>query len=79
MKVEILPKDSFQHGRQSFVRGERAFVNQVDAEDLERAGLVDITGDTGPDDLDDVLGDKMEPITNNRMMPAPDNKQPRRR
>lgn len=74
MKVEILPKEHFQHGRQDFTRGVPEMVSQADADGLVDAGLAERTGGTAPDDMDELLGVKMEPVTSNKMGPAPANK-----
>lgn len=72
MKVEINPLDNFQHGRQSFTCGEPQMVNQADANDLVDAGLAELTGGSAPDDD---AGEKMQPVTSNKMMPPNEAKQ----
>jgi hypothetical protein len=65
--VKIKAKDAFSHGRLNMARGETANINKIEAEDLEKAGLVAIEGDAGEDSLDDLVGGKAEPILANKM------------
>jgi hypothetical protein len=69
MKTQVRALDSFSHGRQNPKRGETIVVGQGEAEDLEKAGLVEIVGEA-PDDPEE----KIAPITSNKMAPKPANK-----
>lgn len=55
MKIEVVPLTDFVHGRASFAEGKAIEIEEVDANDLERAGLVRV---------------KMMPPLRNQMMPA---------
>lgn len=72
--VKVKALDAFSHGRLHMERGGTANINSYDADDLERARLVEIIGEADPDELDDVLGQKMEPMSSNKMDNAPENK-----
>ena len=73
-KVQIKALDSFSHGRIRAKRGDVYTVSQHDATELSKAGLVEIAGDAGDDDIDDLAGTKTAPLTSNKMAPKPDNK-----
>lgn len=70
--VKIRALDSFTHGRLSLERGQKATLNNYDAEDLVKVGLVEIVGES--DDLDDLVGGKMAPLSGNKMQSKADNK-----
>ena len=73
-KVQIKAMDTFTHGRIRAAKGDKFTVSQHDATELSKVGLVEIIGDAADDDIDDLVGGKMEPITSNKMAPKPDNK-----
>lgn len=73
--VKVKALDAFNHGRLNAVGGKTYTMNQGDADDLKKAGLVEIEGDAAEDDVDDLVGGaKMEPITSNKMEAKPANK-----
>lgn len=80
--LEITARDTFSHGRLRMERGDKATVEESEARDLAKAGLV-TTEETAPQtgvtdsegDLDDLVGgEKMEDAPKNKMAPAPANK-----
>ena len=73
-KVTVKALDSFSHGRLNAVRDQKYTMNQGDADDLKKAGLVEIEGDAADDELDDLVGGKAEPMTANKMEAKPANK-----
>ena len=69
MKIQVRALDTFSHGRQNPRRGDTITVGQGDADDLAKAGLVEIVGEA-PDEPEV----KIAPITSNKMAPKPANK-----
>ena len=69
--VKIKALDQFSHGRVTARPGGVYTVPQVDADDLAKAGLVEIMGTAGDDEVDDLVGGKMEPMTANKMEANP--------
>ncbi len=73
--VKVKALDSFSHGRLRMEREQTANINSLDAEDLVKVGLVEIVGAPDePEAVDDLVGGKMEPVTQNKMDQAPSNK-----
>ncbi len=64
LKIKAL--DSFSHGRLNVARGDEHAIEASEARDLEKAGLVS-TSPAGDDDVDDLVGTKMAPLTSNKM------------
>lgn len=75
-KVTVKALDAFSHGRLNAAPGRTYTMNSGEAKELEKVGLVEIAGDAGDDDVDDLVGDgkKIAPLTSNKMEPKPDNK-----
>ena len=72
-KVAVKALDSFSHGRLNATIGQRYTINSGDADDLRKAGLVEVEGDAD-DGVDDLVGGKAEPMTANKMEAKPANK-----
>lgn len=72
--VKVKALDTFSHGRLNAVGGKTYTMNQGDADDLKKAGLVEIEGEAADDELDDLVGGKAEPVTTNKMEAKPANK-----
>lgn len=73
-KVKVKALDSFSHGRLNAVGGVSYTINQGDADDLKKAGLVEIEGEAAEEEVDDLVGGKAEPVTSNKMEAKPANK-----
>lgn len=75
MKVNVKALSGFMHGRANVAPGDTLAFNKMEAEDLQKAGLVEITGDAPADaGEDDLLGDggaKMDAAPENKMASAP--------
>lgn len=73
--LPITALQRFSHGRLNMDEGQTDKIEAGEARELEKAGLVAIS-DTEPAEDDDLLGEgeKMAPITSNKMIPAPRNK-----
>lgn len=69
--VKIKALDAFAHGRIIMAPGQIATINAGDAGDLERAGLVEIIGESP--DADDLIG-KAATVVSNKMQPKTPNK-----
>lgn len=67
MNVDVKAKSAVAHGRHSAVRGETFPVTKGEAEELQKAGLVEIVGDAQPQE-------KQAPEVENKMDDAPANK-----
>ena len=72
--VKVKALDTFSHGRLSTKRGDLYTMNPVDADELAKAGLVEIVGDAAEDSIDDLVGGKAAPMVSNKMEPKPKNK-----
>lgn len=70
MNVNVKALSNVAHGRVNVAKGASFVVNKVEAGELEKAGLVEITGDNN----DEPEHTKMEPIVSNKMASAPANK-----
>lgn len=66
-KVKVKALDAFSHGRLNAHMGGIYTMNDVDAKDLEKLGLVALEGDADDDAADDTASGKMEQITSNKM------------
>lgn len=73
-KVQIKALDTFSHGRINASRGSVHTTSASEANSLKAAGLVEIVGEAGEDDIDELVGGKMSPLTSNKMAPKADNK-----
>ena len=65
---------SFSHGRLVARPDEVYSINANEADELAAAGLCEIVGDAGEDEIDELVGSKMEPVTSNKMASKPANK-----
>lgn len=78
MTTKIKAVTSFAHGRLSLHRGESASVTAADAAELEKAGFVTVSKPASDkqheEQTADDQGEKMEPLTINKMADAVDNK-----
>lgn len=83
MQVQVKALDSFAHGRLDAHKGGEYPMSKGEADDLRKAGLVEIIGadDSAPktatdsQGADDLLGDaKSDAAPQNKMAPAPANK-----
>ena len=73
MRINVKAKSSFYHGNQSLTEGQEAQFFKYEAEDLEKAGLVEIIGEAQPEQAEE-SGVKMEEAPLNKMADAPANK-----
>lgn len=67
--IEVKALDSFLHGKHDVVRDQKFKLAKADAEDLEKAGLVEIMEEDKPE-----AETKMQPAVENKMAEAPANK-----
>lgn len=68
MKVNATVKSPFYHGNRPFAQGETGEFTKAEAHDLEKAGLVEVTGDVEEPSV------KMSDAPENKMADAPANK-----
>lgn len=69
MKVNVKALSSFQHGQIDAKRGMPYEFSKGEADDLAKAGLVEIVDEAKPEQET-----KMQPATENKMADAPANK-----
>lgn len=72
--VKIKALDQFSHGRLVARPGGEYVVNDVDANDLAKAGLAEVMGDATDEESAELSDGKMEPMTMNKMEKAAANK-----
>lgn len=69
MQVNVTVKSAFYHGNKPYVVGEKATFTKAEANDLEKSGQVEISGDAEAE-----VETKMEAAPKNKMADAPVNK-----
>lgn len=74
MKAQVKALDSFHHGHLNARRGEIYTMDKAQADELEKAGLVELAGDAADDAEDDLAPKKAAPILSNKMAPKATNK-----
>lgn len=69
MKVNATIKSPFYHGNQPFAEGETGQFTKAEAHDLEKSGLIEVTGDAEPE-----VEAKMADAPENKMVKSTSNK-----
>lgn len=70
MKVNAKIKSSFYHGNKPYAPGDEAQFTKAEANDLEKSGLIEITGEADEEQAETKMADAPE----NKMADAPANK-----